>query len=294
MYQNITALLLVVVSGIIHMIWNSRYKVAQYPNKLFAGTRFLNLIYLLPICIYFFEPISTKAWVYMITSGIIHYFYFYFLILMYSNEDFSKVYPLSRGLGNLLTPILGVTLINESLGIIPLIGIFANVIWLFMINFRNLKALTNHGTKGVQISPSKGVIYSILTGITVTMYSYVDKLGVDEINPVQYFYIYMAITFIIYNFNFFLKKENVYSDFFKKKNLFEYSFVGLSDSLSYLLILFTLTFTNLSYVAPMRNSGIVTSSLFGLIYLNEKFYKSRLIGSILIFVGIIIITIGIK
>ena len=171
---------------------------------------------------------------------------------------------------------------------------FMTVLEVFYLNFRNLKALTNHGTKGVQISPSKGVIYSILTGITVTMYSYVDKLGVDEINPVQYFYIYMAITFIIYNFNFFLKKENVYSDFFKKKNLFEYSFVGLSDSLSYLLILFTLTFTNLSYVAPMRNSGIVTSSLFGLIYLNEKFYKSRLIGSILIFVGIIIITIGIK
>tara|TARA_Y100001970_G_scaffold80043_1_gene101690 strand:- start:17111 stop:17995 length:885 start_codon:yes stop_codon:yes gene_type:complete len=294
MYQNITALLLVVVSGIIHMIWNSRYKVAHFPNRLFAGARFLNLIYLLPICIYFFEPISSKAWVYMITSGIIHYFYFYFLILMYSNEDFSKVYPLSRGLGNLLTPILGVTLINESLGIIPLIGILANVIGLFLINFRNLKTLTNQEKKGVRISASKGVIYSILTGITITMYSYVDKLGVDELNPVQYFYIYMAITFIIYNFHFFLKKENVYSDLFKKKNLFEYSFVGLSDALSYLLILFTLTFTNLSYVAPMRNSGIVTSSLFGLIYLNEKFYKSRLIGSILIFVGIIIITIGIK
>ena len=44
----------------------------------------------------------------------------------------------------------------------------------------------------------------------------------------------------------------------------------------------------------MRNSGIVISSFMGFVYLNEKFNKIRAIGSIVIFIGIIIITIGIE
>ena len=104
----------------------------------------------------------------------------------------------------------------------------------------------------------------------------------------------MLITFVIYNFVAVLKKETLYTNFLSKKNLLEYSFVGLSDTFSYLLILYSLTFTEVSYIAPMRNSGIVISSLMGFVYLNEKFNKIRAIGSIVIFIGIIIITIGIE
>ena len=45
---------------------------------------------------------------------------------MYKNEEFSKVYPLSRGLGNLLTPIFGISLINEILSKLSIIGILIN------------------------------------------------------------------------------------------------------------------------------------------------------------------------
>lgn len=267
------------------MVWNSRYKISKNPNQLFAGTRVLNLLYLLPFCIYMYEPISIKGLIYISASGLIHYFYFYFLILMYNNEDFSKVYPLSRGLGNLLTPILGVTLIKETISKISMGGILINLAGLLLLNTRK---------PGNPKKLNKGTIFSIITGITITAYSYIDKLGVEELNPVQYFYSYMLITFVIYNFVAVLNKEILYTNFLSKKNLLEYSFVGLSDTFSYLLILYSLTFTEVSYIAPMRNSGIVISSFMGFVYLNEKFNKIRAIGSIVIFIGIIIITIGIE
>jgi drug/metabolite transporter (DMT)-like permease len=285
MNNNVAALSLVITSGFIHMVWNSRYKISKNPNQLFAGTRVLNLLYLLPFCIYMYEPISIKGLIYISASGLIHYFYFYFLILMYNNEDFSKVYPLSRGLGNLLTPILGVTLIKETISKISMGGILINLAGLLLLNTRK---------PGNPKKLNKGTIFSIITGITITAYSYIDKLGVEELNPVQYFYSYMLITFVIYNFVAVLNKEILYTNFLSKKNLLEYSFVGLSDTFSYLLILYSLTFTEVSYIAPMRNSGIVISSFMGFVYLNEKFNKIRAIGSIVIFIGIIIITIGIE
>ena len=55
---------------------------------------------------------------------------------MYNNEDFSKVYPLSRGLGNLLTPILGVTLIKETISKISMGGILINLAGLLLLNTR--------------------------------------------------------------------------------------------------------------------------------------------------------------
>ena len=285
MNNNLAALSLVITSGFIHMVWNSRYKISKNPNQLFAGTRVLNLIYLLPFCVYMYEPITLKAWIYVSASGLVHYFYFYFLILMYNNEDFSKVYPLSRGLGNLLTPILGVTLIKETISKISMVGILVNLSGLLLLNTRKTE-----NPKKI----NKGTVFSIVTGLTITAYSYIDKLGVEELNPVQYFYSYMLITFVIYNFIALIKKETLYTNFLNKKNLFEYSFVGLSDTISYLLILYSLTFTEVSYIAPMRNSGIVISSIIGFVYLNEKFSKIRASGSIVIFIGIIIITIGIK
>jgi drug/metabolite transporter (DMT)-like permease len=91
-----------------------------------------------------------------------------------------------------------------------------------------------------------------------------------------------------------IKKENVYSSILTKKNFIEFSYVGLADSISYLLILYALTFVEVSYISPMRNSGIIISSFMGYFYLSEKLHKLRFYGSILIFIGIILTTIGIK
>jgi len=97
----------------------------------------------------------------------------------------------------------------------------------------------------------------------------------------------------LFNLLFLIKKENVYSSILTKKNFIEFSYVGLADSISYLLILYALTFVEVSYISPMRNSGIVISSFMGYFYLSEKLHKLRLYGSILIFIGIILTTIGI-
>ena len=292
--NNLTAFIIVIISGFIHVIWNSRYKIADNRNQLFAGTRILNTIYLLPLCIFFYEPISSSAWIYIIASAIIHFLYFYFLIFMYENEDFSTVYPLSRGLGNLLTPILGTTLIQEIISKISLIGIIINLAGLLMLNLKNFKEIKNNISGKLLIFKNKGVNYSVLTGLTITSYSFVDKLGVESLNPIQYFYMYSILTMFLFNLLFLIKKENVYSSILTKKNFIEFSYVGLADSISYLLILYALTFVEVSYISPMRNSGIIISSFMGYFYLSEKLHKLRLYGSILIFIGIILTTIGIK
>ena len=89
-------------------------------------------------------------------------------------------------------------------------------------------------------------------------------------------------------------KENIYKGLLTKSKIKEYAIVGISDSTSYLLILYSLTFVEVSYIAPMRNIGIVFSFIIGYLFLNERLRINRIIGCLLIFSGIMITGIGIK
>jgi drug/metabolite transporter (DMT)-like permease len=58
---------------------------------------------------------------------------------------------------------------------------------------------------------------------------------------------------------------------------------------TYMLILFAMQISNVSYVAVAREVSIVFSALFGIIWLGESHRQQRLIGSILIALGVVFI-----
>ena len=129
----------------------------------------------------------------------------------------------------------------------------------------------------------------------ITSYSLIDKLGVININPFVYMYLYTNFgVFPLMNLNFFLNKQNVYKGLLSKQKIKQYAMVGISDTSSYILILYTLTFVEVSSIAPMRNIGIVISFIIGYVFLNERLQFNRITGCMLIFIGIIITGIGIK
>ncbi len=295
MNSSLNVLIIIFISGLIHVSWNARYKSTRNPEQLFIGSRIFNSIYLLPLFLIFYKPINIEDLIYLLGTTITHFFYFYFLIAMYKNEEFSKVYPLSRGLGNLLTPIFGISLINELVSKLSIVGILINLSGLILLNINNFSNLKPNLFINNKIFTNPGVNYSILTGLMVTSYSLIDKLGVTNINPIVYFYIYSNFgVFFIFNLKFLINKENIYKGLLTKSKIKEYAIVGISDSTSYLLILYSLTFVEVSYIAPMRNIGIVFSFIIGYLFLNERLRINRIIGCLLIFSGIMITGIGIK
>jgi len=62
--------------------------------------------------------------------------------------------------------------------------------------------------------------------------------------------------------------------------------------LTYSLILFALQFSRVSYIAPVREIGIVIGVLFGTLLLREPFGKGRAIGSCLIIAGLVLISLA--
>jgi uncharacterized membrane protein len=68
--------------------------------------------------------------------------------------------------------------------------------------------------------------------------------------------------------------------------------VGFLDLFTYLMILFALQISKVSYVAAVREVSIVFSALTGILWLQEKNAFQKMVGAVLIAVGVIFIGIS--
>lgn len=65
--------------------------------------------------------------------------------------------------------------------------------------------------------------------------------------------------------------------------------VGILDLLAYMMILFAMQMTKVSYVVASREVSIVFSALLGIIWLQEKYGQQKSVGSFLIALGVVLI-----
>lgn len=65
--------------------------------------------------------------------------------------------------------------------------------------------------------------------------------------------------------------------------------VGVLAFFTYLLILFALQMAKVSYVAAIRESSILFTTLYGTLWLRERYGRQKFLGTILIFLGVVFI-----
>ena len=133
------ALAIVLVAAVLHAGWNFLAKKSR--NKMAFIWWFLLIasIGYLPMFIFFWPRFtSTPAgWACIVATGLLHALYFWFMGGAYERGDLSLVYPLSRGSGPLLVPILAVTFLQEQLSPAGVIGIILVVIGIYAIHLNS-------------------------------------------------------------------------------------------------------------------------------------------------------------
>ncbi len=74
-----------------------------------------------------------------------------------------------------------------------------------------------------------------------------------------------------------------------QSNKIQILIVGFLDLFTYLLVLFALRIRKVSYVAAAREISIVFSALLGIIWLKEKNAPQKVVGAVLISLGVVLI-----
>ena len=288
------AIILVLFSALLHASWNFFIRDSKDPELSNSVIHLYRGFISLPIIFAYFimsEIPDLIGWIFIIGTSIIHILYFIFLGKSYKHGELSFVYPIARGLGIGLIPILGVTILHEDINFLGLVSIFSIFMGVLLIggNKKSNIFLVFHSVEGRQFLKSRSFIYSLLTGLTVSGYSVWDKQGVQYVDPLFYMSsmcigsVIAALGVYKYNYSHMSIKKIL------RENLLRNSLGAIFSFFSYVLILSALQISQVSFIAPLREIGVVIGAILGWFFLKEKLEKMRVIGIILIFFGTIII-----
>jgi drug/metabolite transporter (DMT)-like permease len=282
------ALLIVLTAAFLHAFWN--YLAKKSRNKIAFIWWFIlfAVVFYFPMFLYFYvgSKISTVGWACIVATGILHTFYFFFVGNSYEQGDLSVVYPLARGFGPFWVPILAVVILREQLSLTGIIGIAFVVVGIYAIHLKSFSFKTLF--EPFTAIRSAASIWALLTGCTIAAYSLVDKVGVKSVHPAVYIYFIFLIPLIFLTPYVLMKEKKALKPEWQI-NKAPIMVVGFLVAFTYLLVLFAMQTSNVSYVVAVREMSIVFSALFGTIWLGEGHRQPRLIGAFLIALGVALI-----
>ncbi|KPK20153.1 MAG: hypothetical protein AMJ70_08375 [Dehalococcoidia bacterium SG8_51_3] len=286
------ALISVLLAALSNATWNLLAKRAINQHVFFWCALVSSSLLFFPLLVFLIwkYQILYPGWWFIFGTVILHVLYFVFLGRSYARADLSLVYPIARGMGPALVPIIGALLLKEVITLPAIAGITCVVVGIFTVYWWGNFMEVLHDP--LRIFKESGSRFALLTGMVIAAYSIWDKVGVSYVNPFlyQYFLILGSALFLTPYVWRFHGIGAIRIETAKKFKTIVLS--GLLMFLSYGLILFALQFTRVSYVAPAREVGIVIGVLYGSLLLKEPFGKGRIIGSSLIIAGLVLISLA--
>jgi len=281
---------LVLASAFIHVFWNMLMKSSQ-DKLVFMGWVFLfSSLFYFP----FFGanlhrlPIPLTGWALIWISGCIHVVYTIILAKAYEAGDLSLVYPLARS-APLFATLWAFLFLGERLTVGGVTGILLVVVGAYMIGFRTPQ--WREFTKPLFSLKDKPYQLALLTALLVSLYSIVDKIGVSRMHPFIFYYLLLVPRLTLYvPYVFMTRHPSIMPEW--RRNRRNILLVALLQFLGYLLILYAMTLTKVSYIVAIRQISVVFAVLMGTAVLKEKYGFVRLVASAFIFLGVFLI--GVK
>ncbi len=240
-------------------------------------------VLLLPIALVIFlregNPLSLADWGLIAGSSLIHLVYFMLLTNGYQRGDLSIVYPLARGVGPLLVTVGAVIFLAERPTPLAIAATLLIAAGMFI--------LTGDPTKLRESNVLSGVIFGLLTALSVAAYSVWDAYAVSRMDIMPFVFqwgIGLGRLLLLTPYAL-THRESVRAAWQQDRG--KAVVVSIFSPGAYILILTALTFSPVSYVAPMRSISILIGVWIGTRLLGEANTRRRMIASGIMVAGVV-------
>ncbi|MEW5934403.1 MAG: SMR family transporter [Bacillota bacterium] len=295
--------LIVLVAAFLHAGWNMLLKGGRGGMAFNVIMLTATVLVYLPGFLIVYDPrtFSHQAWLCVVASGAVHGVYFTLLAKSYSRADLSLAYPVARGSGAALAALGSTLLLGErpdAAGLTGIAAILAGMVLLWASEHTGWHPPSNRGTRGWRAEGASGIRWALGTGVSIATYSLVDKVGVSVSHPFAYIYLVMACAAVIILLVSLAPKrraetggrswrEELVSEW--NRNGTRAAAAGLLVLFTYLLVLFAMRTSKLSYVAPLRESSVLFSMLLGLLVLKERITARRWAAGAAFCLGVVLL-----
>jgi multidrug transporter EmrE-like cation transporter len=282
------ALALVIFSGICHATWNLLLKQSDHKTSFLAlasavgGTALLGPA----IAAALVTDLSARGFAFGCVTGTIHGVYGLSLARGYRLGDLSSVYPVARGAGLALVPVAAAMLLGEEISIIAAFGIAMVIAGIYAIHITG-SALSDLTAPLRALRRNPGTQAALMTGVLISMYYLWDKHALDEeLSPVVLNQFAMTgHTLITAGAALLTSPASLRAEWTERRLAIIVS--GVLIVVAYLLVLIALETSQVSYVAPAREIGIVFGAVIGVLLLGEGAGLWRVWAAVLIVGGVI-------
>ena len=283
---------LVLVAAVIHASWNLLAKRARDPFTFLWLATALAMTWLVPLAAFFAPATVLEVLPAAGISALVHGLYFGTLGEAYRAGDLSRVYPIARGLGVALAPVLAL----GATGVVPA-PLAAAGIALVVIAIRtsarlaecpdesgaaadgrarsgaSRTAIASLATRGGARPSRRGTILAVTTGVLIATYSVVDHGGVAHASPIPYLAATNAGALVV-SAPFVWRRRDAAREALRHERGPLAGAACLSVT-GYLLILYAFRSSPASYVVAMRETSIVVATLLGRFVLHEPVSPRR-------------------
>ena len=202
-----------------------------------------------------------------------------------------KISPLS-----LTIPMLGTTpifillvsyiLLKEIPSIKGIIGIFIVVFGAYILGMDPNKKEFLAPFKS--LIKEKGPMLMLIVAFIFSITATIGKVGMLHSNALFFTFTYITVMALIFSIIILYKsKKNFYQI---KKNFFKFSLMGILMVAEFVFILTAFKYALVNYVISAKRASILFSVIFGFMFFKEKNIKERLLGAVIIIIGLIIIS----
>jgi drug/metabolite transporter (DMT)-like permease len=274
------AVFLVLGSGIFHSVWNLLAKKSRDKNVFLWAIGMFSAICLLPFLLFEtgWKDIPMTGYTLIAVSICLQSGYSWFMSRAYVYGDLSQLYPIMRGTGVVLIPLIGVFLLGEVFSPWAWAGIACIVAGIVLMNAK--------GSSRKSLSSNKGILSAFAIGLTITAYSITDKYLLNYLHPLTLLQL-SNLGFALPLFRSVWKTKNWKTEL--KINWRLLLLGAILSPCSYLMYLQALRLAPISHLAPLRECGTVFGTLLGIIILKEKQALRRLTAAAVVTAGILII-----
>ena len=281
-----SALALVVCAAVLHATWNALAKRAENQFAFLWSSVSLATLLLLPIGLVRLsgEGAPMAGLPFVASSVGIHALYFWALGRSYRHGDFSRVYPMARGLGVALVPLIALPVFGERLSWLGSLGIGLIVLGIVTLGRNPSQARSAGGRIGA------GTAWAIVTGLTIAGYSLVDKAGVARLHPIPYIALMgLGLSVVLSPVVVADRRALVHEWRRRWRTILIASAMNLT---SYLLVLFAFRLSKVGYVVASRELSILFSAFIGSLWLGEGRLAPRLAGASVVLAGVICVALA--
>jgi drug/metabolite transporter (DMT)-like permease len=267
----------------LHALWNLLLKLS--PEKHIAMGWQVILSGVFAFFLLFATGFPPRSmWLLAAISVILEAVYFILLSNAYSDHDFSLVYPIARGTAPAFLMLWSVVFLHEKPTGGGIFGVGMIVGGMLIIGASGL--IQKRGSK----LHLRGVALALTVALTISLYTLVDGTAVRNGPPLPYALTMFAfVPFLITTYNLRRYGWKQFAAAWNGPRL-PLLLMGILGVVAYLLALLAYRFAPLSYSGAIREVSVVIGAFLGWQFLQEKMGALRVLGSTVIFVGILITT----